>query len=114
MSDVPASLDALNMCHAQRAPALCTVLQVSDYLEFGKEDTQEEKAAALASVISVGEHVWVKCAFAVFSLCTARKARIPTDSLTLRNYDARPMNSCPCSGLNCLCCRFQGGRGVVR
>ena len=31
-------------------------MQVSDYLEFGKEDTQEEKAAALASVVSVGEH----------------------------------------------------------
>ena len=38
-----------------------TLFQVSDYLEFGKEDSPEEKAAALASVVSVGEHVWVKC-----------------------------------------------------
>ncbi len=35
-------------------------VQVSDYLEFGKEDSPEEKAAALESVVSVGEHVWVK------------------------------------------------------
>ena len=59
---MPASLDELCACNTQQAPALSTAVQVSDYLEFGKEDTQEEKAAALANVVAAGEHVWVKCA----------------------------------------------------
>lgn len=34
--------------------------QVSDHLDFGKEDTDEEKTAALASILAVGEPCKVK------------------------------------------------------
>ncbi len=34
--------------------------QVSDHLEFGKEDSDEAKTAALASILAVGEAVKVK------------------------------------------------------
>lgn len=33
---------------------------MSDYLDLSKEDSPEEKSAALASVVSVGEQIWVK------------------------------------------------------
>ncbi len=34
--------------------------QVSNYLSFSKEDTDEQKKAELAGVVAVGEQLWVK------------------------------------------------------
>lgn len=34
--------------------------QVSDHMDFGKEDTDEEKTAALGSILSIGEACKVK------------------------------------------------------
>lgn len=39
---------------------LPTRLQVSDHLEFGKEDTDEEKISALSSILAIGEACKVK------------------------------------------------------
>jgi hypothetical protein len=36
------------------------IMQVSDHLDFGKEDTDEEKTAALGSILSIGEACKVK------------------------------------------------------
>lgn len=42
-----------------RKEDLCAA-QVSDHLEFGQEDSDEAKTAALASILAVGEVVRVK------------------------------------------------------
>jgi len=89
------------------------VLQVSDYLEFGKEDTQEEKAAALASVVAVGEHLWVKCA-----CCSRQPVCCP-----LAHYHQQPVavhvertthDTSPVLKSHCVICWLQSGRGVIR
>jgi hypothetical protein len=55
----------LHASRSQRAVALpalmrATASQVSDHMDFGKEDTDEEKAAALGSILSIGEACKVK------------------------------------------------------
>ena len=42
------------------AKLLFSVSQVADGMEIGKEDSDEEKVAALSAVVNVGEAVYVK------------------------------------------------------
>ena len=42
-------------------PPPCSArVQVSGFLSFDKEDTDEEKKAGIASIVSLGDQVWVK------------------------------------------------------
>lgn len=36
------------------------ITQVSNYLSFSKEDTDEQKKQELEGVVNVGEQIWVK------------------------------------------------------
>jgi hypothetical protein len=36
------------------------VIQVSNYLSFGREDSDETKKAEMGGVVAVGDKVWVK------------------------------------------------------
>lgn len=58
-----AFLEGYNNVACTQAPlviAFVSLHQVADGMEVGKEDSDEEKVAALSAVISVGETVFVK------------------------------------------------------
>ena len=46
--------------HATSFIACVSLRQVADGMEIGKEDSDEEKVAALSAVVAVGETVYVK------------------------------------------------------
>jgi hypothetical protein len=46
--------------NAEPADAFRSSWQVSDHMDFGKEDTDEEKTAALSSILAIGEACKVK------------------------------------------------------
>ena len=51
---------ALAGLSAAPADACRSAGQVSDHMDFGKEDTDEEKSAALSSILAIGEACKVK------------------------------------------------------